>query len=190
MSLNLNDAGPQRSFDPIAEGTVVLVEMNIRRGDAGEGGWLRRSKDGRSEALDCEFTITEGDHAKRKIWQLLTLEGTTSGHVQAGDISRRTLRAILEAVRGIKPADQSEEAKKARIAEYSEFDGMRFLIRVGVEPARDGYKAKNTILEVITPDKPGWRPLEQVPKTAVAAFSNGAPQLQLPPIDKPAWAQR
>jgi hypothetical protein len=142
---DFNNAGPHRSFDPIPEGTVVPVEMTIRRGDAGEGGWLRRSKDGRSEALDCELTVVEGEHAKRKIWTLLTLEGSTPGHAQAGDISRRILRAILESVRGIKPSDKSEEAKKARVAEYHEFDGLRFLIRVGVEPARDGYKAKNTI---------------------------------------------
>jgi hypothetical protein len=192
---DFNDVRPQRSFDPIPERTVVPVEMTIRRGNAGEGGWLRRSKDGRSEALDCEFTVLEGEHAKRKIWALLTLEGSTPGHAQAGDISRRILRAILESVRGIKPSDKSEEAKKARVAEYHEFDGLRFLIQVGVEPARDGYNAKNTILEIITPDKMNWRAITQVPKPAASAASgNGnAPMLQLPPttpISKPDWAQK
>ena len=33
----------------------------------------------------------------------------------------------------------------------------------------DGYKAKNTIAEVITPDKTVWRAIEQAPKTAASA---------------------
>lgn len=65
--LDFNDAGPQRSFDLIPDNTIVTVELTIRPGGAGEGGWLRRSKDGRSEALDCEFTVIEGEYAKRKL---------------------------------------------------------------------------------------------------------------------------
>jgi hypothetical protein len=153
---DFNDAGPQRSFDVIPDGTIVAVELTVRPGGAGENGTLRRSKDGRSDPLDCEFTVTEGEHLKRKFWALFTLAGSTSGHETAADISRRTLRAILESARGIRPDDQSEAAKKARNAEYEDFDGLRFIVKVGVEPARDGYKAKSTLAEVITPDKSSW----------------------------------
>ena len=85
MTLNLNDAGPQRSFDLIPAGTIATVQMMIRPGGAGEGGWLKRSADGGSEALDCEFVVVDTDYAKRKIWMLLTLRGTTDGHAEAAE---------------------------------------------------------------------------------------------------------
>jgi hypothetical protein len=187
---DFNDAGPQRSFDVIPDETVVTVELTVRAGGAGEDGMLRRSKDGRSEALDCELTVVDGEHAKRKFWSLLTLAGSTPGHEQAADISRRVLRAILESARGIRPDDLSEAAKKARVAEYKDFDGLRFIVRVGVEPARDGYKAKNTLAEVITPDRMGWHAIEQVLKApADKAPSPGSGEPTPAVINKPAWAQ-
>ena len=75
---------------------------------------LRRSKDGRSVGLDCEFTVTDGEHFKRKFWVLFTLEGATVKHAEAGDISRGKLRAILESAHGIRPDDLSEAAFEAR----------------------------------------------------------------------------
>jgi hypothetical protein len=188
---DFNNAGPQRSLEPIPDGTIVLVELTVRPGNAGEGGWLRRSKDGRSEALDCEFTVTEGEYVKRKFWSLLTIRGATEGHAEAGGISASKLRAMLESARNIRPDDQSETAKKARVADYGDFDGLRFLVRVGVEPARDGYKAKNTLDEVITPDKVAWRAIEQVPKTRTAPTATPTSNAAAAPvaIAKPEWAK-
>jgi hypothetical protein len=185
---DFNEAGPQRSFDVIPDGTIVPVELTVRPGNAGEDGMLRRSKDGRSLALDCEFTVTEGEHFKRKFWQLFTLEGTTAGHAEAGDISRRILCAILESARGVRPDDRSEAAKKARIAELSEFNGLRVLVRVGVEPARDGYKAKNVIALVITPNEAAWRQLEQAPKATSPSAPSSAATAPVA-IAKPGWAR-
>jgi hypothetical protein len=150
---DFNSAGEQKSFDVIPDRTTAVVQLNIRPGNVGEGGMLKRSKSGEAEALDCELTVVEGPYAKRKFWDFMTLAGTTDGHATAADISRRKLRAILESARGIKPADVSEAAKKARVAEYADFDGIRFLARIGVEPAKGDYRAKNFIAEVITPDR-------------------------------------
>ena len=111
---DFNDAGPQKSFDVIPANTTVSLQMTVRPGGAGDGGWLRRSADGASEGLDCEFVVVDGEFAKRKLWQLFTLHGTTPGHAEAGEISRNTLRAILESARGIKPDDKSEAAAAAR----------------------------------------------------------------------------
>ena len=41
-------------------GTVATVQLTVRPGGAGEGGWLKRSKDGNSEGLDCEFVLLDG----------------------------------------------------------------------------------------------------------------------------------
>src|SRR6516164_2422663 len=109
-NFNFNDAGEQRSFEVIPAGTICNLQLTIRRGGCGDDGWLKRSADGNSEGLDCEFTVTEGQYARRKLWQLFTLRGTTPGHAEAGEISRNTLRAILESARGIKPNDTSEVA--------------------------------------------------------------------------------
>ena len=70
---DFNNAGPQRTFDVIPAGTIATLHLTVRTGGAGEGGWLRRSKDGESEGLDCEFTVVDGPCAKRKFWSLFTL---------------------------------------------------------------------------------------------------------------------
>ena len=59
-SYDFNDADTQRNFDLIPDGTIATVRMTVRPGSAGEGGWLRRSNDGNSEALDCEFGVLDG----------------------------------------------------------------------------------------------------------------------------------
>ena len=92
----------------------------------------------------------------------MVLSGTTDGHAQAAEITRTKLRAILESARGIKPADVSEAAVKARRAEFDEFDGIRFIAKIAVEPARGDYKAKNILGDVITPDRKEWHPVEQL----------------------------
>jgi hypothetical protein len=184
--MDYNSAGAQKSFDVIPDGTIVIVQMNIRRGNVGEGGLLKRSKNGQAEMLDAEFIVVEGDHVKRKFWENMVVSGTTDGHKEAADITNRRLRAILESAKGIKPEDVSEAAKAARNAEYIEFDGLRFMCKLGVEPARGEYKAKNNIAEVITPGRPEWHAIEQQPKSAEA--KKGGADNTPAPITKPAWA--
>jgi hypothetical protein len=179
---DLNKAGEQRSFDVIPDGTITVVQMNIRPGNAGEDGLLKRSSNGLAEGLDVEFIVADGEYAKRRFWWFAVLSGTTDGHAEAARITLAKLRAILESARGIKPADISEAAKKARVVEYADFDGLRFMCRIGVEPARDGYKAKNNIAEVITPDRHEWHAIEQTRKPPGV-------KTNVTPIAKPAWAQ-
>jgi hypothetical protein len=124
---DFNTAETQRMREVIPADTVAPIQINFRPGDAGEGKWLKSSKDGTSRGLDCEFTVVAGEHAKRKFWSRLTVEGETDGQKTAADITRVTLRAILESARGIRPDDQSDDAKKARMAEYADFDGIRFI---------------------------------------------------------------
>jgi hypothetical protein len=113
-NFDFNTAGEQKVFDMIPAQTVCVLQLNIRRGGAGPDGWLKRSADGNSEGLDCEFIVVGGQYAKRRLWQLFTLSGTTPGHAEAGEISRNTLRAILESGLGIHPDDKSEAAQAAR----------------------------------------------------------------------------
>jgi hypothetical protein len=181
-AFDFNTASEQRDFDVIPVGTIAVVQLKIRAGNVGEDGLLSRSKKGDCEGLHCEFTVVEGPHAKRKFFGFMVLSGTTDGHAQAADITRSRLRAILESARGIKPQDVSEAAKKARVAEYRDFDGIRFIARIGVENGTNGYKNKNILAEVVTPDRKEWRPIEQ----GAAPAAKSEDKLV---IKKPEWAQ-
>jgi hypothetical protein len=191
---DFNSAGEQRSGEMIPDGTIAPVHLTIRPGNSGEGGWLKRSKAGDSEALDCEFTVTEGPHAKRKFWTLFTIQGTTEGHQKAGEISASRIRAIIESVNGIRPDDESEGARnRRRISSWGDLDGVRFVAKIGVEKGKDGYKDKNTLAEVITPDRKQWAKIEQPARQqgfqqvgAVAA--NVVQQATQQASGKPAWA--
>jgi hypothetical protein len=97
--MDFNNAEAQREGGLIPEGTIAVVHFTVRPGNAGEGGWLKRSKTGESMAVDAEFTIVEGPFARRKFWSLFTVEGTTDGHAKAADISASRLRAILESAK-------------------------------------------------------------------------------------------
>jgi hypothetical protein len=183
MSFDFNTV---EQLDVIPDKTIAVLQLNIKAGGAGDDGFLKRSKTGEAEGLDCAFTVVEGPHAKRKFFSYMVLSGTTDGHATAADISHRNLRSILESARGIKPQDASEGAKTARVAEYRDFDGMRFMARVGVEPERNGYKAKNILSAVITPDQKEWRQIEQPDRTVLDA--RAAPAAADNVIQKPKWA--
>jgi hypothetical protein len=181
MPYDFNTASEQRAFEVIPDRTIAIVQLNIRPGNAGEGGLLKRSQNGQAEGLDCELTVVGGPHNKRKFFDWMTVGGTTDGHATAADITRTKLRAIIESARGIKPTDVSDTAKKARVVEYADFDGIRFLAQIGVEPAKGDYRAKNFLAQVITPERKEWQPIEQAAKTAAAAAPSAV-------IVKPAWA--
>jgi hypothetical protein len=196
--IDFNEAEQQREGGLIPEGTIAQVHMTVRPGSAGEGGWLKRSKNGDSQALDVEFTIVEGPFAKRKFWGLFTLEGTTEGHQKAADISASRLRGILESARGIRPDDESEPAKAGRrMNSWGDFDGLRFIAKIGIEKAKEGsgFKDKNNLDAAITPDRKAWVKVEQIktaaPPATFAPIGVAAAAVAAKAgagIKKPSWA--
>ena len=200
MTLNLNDAGPQRSFDLIPANTIATVQMLIRPGGCGEGGWLKRFGDGSAEGLDCVFTVVDSEYAKRKVWQTMILSGTTDGHAKAAEISRALLRGIIESAFNIKPNDLSEAAQKKRTADLADFNNLRFIARISIEKSRDpAYDDKNKV-SAVTPDMKGWRAVEQLPSSAqtglpgvvgvAAPAQPTAPATPGQAITRPDWAQK
>ena len=195
-NFDFNNAGEQRSFDVIPPNTICVLQMTIRPGGAGDDGWLKRTTTdkGDSEYLDCEFTVVSPEqYAKKKLWQPYTIRGTTDGHAEAGRISREALKAILESARGIKPDDKSEAAQNARkVSGWADFDQLRFVARLGVRPPRDGYPAKNTILQVITPNLQGWQK-HKPEQISVKASNPAAPATATTPpagaIGRPGWGR-
>jgi hypothetical protein len=192
FNFNFNNDGKQRTFEVIPDNTICTVQLTVRPGGVGPGGWLTCAKDGNSQHLYCEFAVLDGPNANRKFWLRYTVIG--NNHADAIDISRKTLRAILESARGVRPDDKSEAAKLARHPQgWQDFDQLRFVVRVGVEPPKDGYAAKNTIREIITPDRQGWKKVEQVdrslndkPATNTPTATTAAQPANV--IARPLWA--
>jgi hypothetical protein len=190
FNFDLNDAGEQRSFDVIPDNTICTVQMTVKPGGAGKDGWLARAKSGNSEHLDCEMIVVDGTYAKRKFWARYTVAGTA--HEQAIEISRKTLKAILESARGIRPDDESDAAKAARQPKgWADFDQLRFVVRLGIEPPKGGYPAKNFIREVITPERQAWKKPEQIDRDLLGKPAVGTATAQPAPanaIARPQWA--
>jgi hypothetical protein len=207
MPYDYSTAPPPRGFDLIPAGTVASVQLRIRPGNAGEDGLLKRSKEGKSEMLDLEFVVVDGPYAKRKFWSNFVLAGTTAGHAEAAEISRGTLRRILESARNIKPDDMSDQARARRTADLKDFDNIVFVARIGIEKGGlkdDGsgekFADKNVIAAVITPDKKDWHPVEQPPPfngggdagagATATPTTPAAPATPAPGIKKPDWVDQ
>ena len=192
-----NAPAPRGDFEPIPAGTIATVSLHIRAGNAGEDGLLTRSQDGGCEMLTVELTVVDGTYKGRKIWERWILVGTTPGHAQAADISRGTLKAILDATRALKPDDMSDAARAARTVELKDFEGATFLAKIGIEkggPIKDKpgefWPDKNTLAMVITNDKKEWHPVDQPPpfegSTSTSGNSGGAASSL--PVERPSWA--
>jgi hypothetical protein len=69
---------------------------------------------------------------------------------------------------------------------WEELDQIRFIARLGVRPPSGDFTAKNTILEVITPERQGWTKLEQIAPSAKATNGNAAQPANA--IARPQWA--
>jgi hypothetical protein len=205
MPYNYNDAPPPRERELIPAGTTVMCALHIRPGGAGEDNMLKVSKDGACEMLDLEFTVVNGEFAKRKVWAYWILSGTTTGHEDAAKTSRGMLRQILESALGIRPDDNSPSARAQREARTLQvFEGMTFMAKIGIEKGKlknDGtgetWPDKNIIAAIITPDRREWQPVEQPPpfdgggSTAGAATPSGGSTQSTPPappVNKPSWA--
>jgi hypothetical protein len=182
-----------REFEVIQENTICTLQLTVRPGGVGDGEWLTRAKDGNSEHLNCEFVVVDGPHAKRKLWGRYTVSG--NDHADAIAITERLLKTILRSAHGVGRNDNSDAAKAAlRLRNYGDLDGLRFMARLGVEQPKDGYAAKNTIKEVITPEKHDWKKPEQIDRDLLGKATNTATPAQpsAPPanaIARPQWAQ-
>jgi len=187
-----SDAPPPRDFEVIPAGEIVTVSLHLRHGGAGEDGVLKRSKDGKCEMLDIEFAILDGKYKGRKFWQYMVVDGTEPGHAQAADITRGTLKAIIDAAKGLMPDDISVEARAARTVSLKDFDGMCFMVKLGIEkggPRNDGsgnHADKNVIGSVITKDKKEWKPVEQPPPFVGGGAAPTEPNTT--PVERPKWA--
>lgn len=168
MSIDLNTAEEQSEGSgrkALPPESVVLVQMIIRQPKAGQDGsspLLTRSKSSSMEYLDCEFVIAQGSAKGGKFYNNMMASGaSTQGQKTAIDISMRTIRAMVEASRGIDPKDMSPAATQGRILQaWEELNGIYFPAMLDCEisdPDKNGKRwINNKLKRVITPDKPEY----------------------------------
>jgi len=204
---DFNDAEAQSgSFSLIPKNAIVPVRMTIKPGGYDDpskgwtGGYASESFDTGSVYLSCEFVVTGGEFAKRKMWSLIGLHSPKGP--TWGQMGRSFIRAALNSARNVHPQDNSPEAAAARrIQGFHDLDGLEFLARVDIEKDGRG-DDKNVIKIAIEPDHPQYAALMGVPPKASGGGTSGAPAQARPAAptaaaqrptspasNKPAWAQ-
>ncbi|MBF0612023.1 MAG: hypothetical protein HQL55_12955, partial [Magnetococcales bacterium] len=135
---DFNDADAQNNFDIIPKGTIAPVRMTIKPGGVDDasrgwtGGYATRARDSDAVYLNCEFVITHGEFAKRKVWSLIGLFSPKGQ--EWTNMGRSFIRAILNSSRGLSDKDTSPQAVEARrIRGFADLDGIEFLARIDVE---------------------------------------------------------
>ena len=204
---DFNDAEAQQgAFDLIPKGAIVPLRMTIKPGGHDDhsqgwtGGYATQSHDTGAVYLACEFVVTGGPFAKRKMWSnigLLSQKGPIWGQM-----GRSFIRAALNSARRIHPQDNTPQGAAARsIASFADLDGIEFIARVDVEKDNKG-EDRNVIKLAVEPDHKDYAALiagVSMPPTGGGYF--GAPAQATPPYappartvqpsvtGKPAWAQ-
>lgn len=196
---DLNDAEPQRSSDLIPDGTFAKVALAIRPGGVDgatpmDAGLLRSSAQPGSDVLmlDCEFTVVEGMHIRRKFWQALTVSGgkvDEKGVSLGWSITKRTIRGMIESAFGIDPKDESPQTKAKRtLPGLKALDGLVFVAKIKVETGRDGQSEQNRLDIAVTPDLPEWAKVMKGEEVPPRPGARRAPKTNAGPADTgPAW---
>lgn len=194
---DFNDA--QSNTNLIPKGTLAKVRLTIRPGgfdDASQGwtgGYATRGSTG-AVYLNGEFTVTEGQYARRKIFTLIGLYSPKGP--DWANMGRSMIRGMLNSARGISDKDQSPQAQAARrINGLGDLDGIEFLARIDVGTDASG-DDKNEIRSAVTPDhrdyaramglaaQPGYNP-----PTQTASPQPVQQQPASPVPGRPSWAQ-
>ena len=205
----------QGNANLIPKSTMLKVRLTIRPGGFNDesqgwtGGYATRGSTG-SVYLNAEYTVLEGQYAKRKIFSLIGLYSTKGP--DWGNMGRSLVRGILNSSRGISDKDNSPEAQaKRRIAGFADLDGLEFVVRADLGTDTNG-DDKNEVRSAVTPDHKdyaqimGQIPMGQMGGSPASGYGQPpAPQGQAgpaqsyaqqghdpatsSPITKPQWAE-
>lgn len=183
--MDYNDADPQTSFDLIPKGSIVPVRMIIKPGGYDDpsrgltGGYATHKPETGTVYLSCEFVITEGQYARRKVWSLIGLSSQKGP--EWGNMGRTFIRGILNSSRGFSDKDSSPQATQARrINGFIDLDGIEFLAKIEME--KDRYdEDKNVIKFAVTPDQKEYQGYKKGAASPPQNSHNQPPQRQPPP---------
>ena len=192
---DFNDADSQQSgFDVIPKGTVVPVRMTLKPGGFDDhnqgwtGGYATESFDTGAVYLACEFVVTGGPFAKRKMWSNIGLHSAKGP--TWGQMGRSFIRGALNSARNVHPKDETPQASAARrIESFADLDGLEFIVRVDVEKDNKGAD-RNVVKVALEPDHPDYGKHKGVPPKSNPGGSgsgnSGAPTQATPVFQAPA----
>jgi hypothetical protein len=184
---DFNDA--RQNSNLIPKGTIVRVRLTIRPGGFSDpaqgwtGGYAKRGASG-AVYLDVEYTVLEGQYAKRKIWSMIGLYSPKGP--DWGNMGRGFMRGVLNSSRGLSDKDNSPEAQNARrISSFADIDGIDFVARIDVGTDSNG-QDKNDIRQALTRDHKEYA---AVMGGMMAPVGYSAPQpAYAAPAQQPAYA--
>jgi hypothetical protein len=171
MTIDLSKEQPQQARGPIPAG-VYLLEIKLKPGSIGElDPYLLIAKNQRTRMLALEYMVVEGEHAKRKLFDYITVAADLSDNPDLPPLDAKQrdnyntsvrmglskLRAMIDSAHGLDTNDHSAEADtKRKFADWSALNGLRFWGQVEIRPARNGYRASNELFFVVTPGMPDY----------------------------------
>jgi hypothetical protein len=179
----------------IPDGTFAKVTMAIRPGGIDgqseiDQALLKAPKDPASDVrmVDGELTVVEGPHARRKFWQMFTVQGgkvDESGVSIGGKITKSIFRAMIDSALGLAPDDMSEAAKEKRVLRgLADLDGITFVAKITVEH-NPPYKDKNKLDRVVLPNEKEWLAImrgETAPPSVLPSVPPSVPPATLPSV--------
>jgi hypothetical protein len=197
MTFDMNDAEPQKSGDLIPDGTFAKVTMTIRKGGIDgssevDRGLLKASNSSDVLMLDCELTVSEGPHARRKFWQMFTVQGgklDEHGVSIGWKISKSSFRAMIDSALGLDPEDMSEATKAKRVLRgLADLNGITFVAKIKVEPSSDPrYGDQNRLDRVVLPNEKEWRAVMNGETVAPSPSRSKAPAQPQQQSSQAAW---
>lgn len=184
--------------DPVAlipQGALCKAHINVRS--------IKKSKSSGAQYLDVELTVTEGQYAGRKIFDMIMDPFCPNASDGGRKMGLLALTRICEAAGIFKPADEASYTRynheNCTIGDViGDIEGATLGIRVKVEKGTDGYADKNKVGEWLTPNPnsgsgyKGWTELisGNQPATRSTAFAATANQTGAPTSGAPSWLNK
>jgi hypothetical protein len=167
----------------IPEG-IYKLQIALTPGGYGADHMLKVSSKGTLAYLSAENTVVEGDYAGRTVYDMLIVEAVPSSVIDAEQVrknnktvqrGRGRAKRILASARNVDIKQNDSEAlqQALTIGSWKDLHGLVYWAQVGIEPAQNGYRAKNNVEHVLTPADVNW------------PGSPGQPKLPVRPIAKP-----
>jgi hypothetical protein len=167
---------PRDNFAPVPENVVAPMLLRVKR-DPASGDFLTQSGSSDARYLNCEITITNGQHKGSKIVVRLVVEGSSAGAMTAQSISYGLIGSMVRSAMGLRSDDMSPQvAAKLTDFNFEDLDGIRFIGKTGRiergklrDPSQgqngDRYDDKATLARGVTPDmEKDWKPWASAPR--------------------------
>lgn len=177
----------------IPQGTLCKAILTVRS--------IKNSKSSGAQYLDIEVTVTDGEFAGRKIFDMIMDPFCPNASDGGRKMGLLALTRICEAGGLFKPADESSytryNAPGTTIQDViRDIDGGKLGIRVKVEKGTDGYADKNKVGEWLTPNPnsgsgyKGWTELISGNQPASRATAFAGQAAAAPASGAPSWLNK